>query len=144
MIYIIRHQQGDNDKNCLNKLGTLRSLEIAKLFKNRCENIEVYTCYPDQCLNRHFRPIQTATIMCTELNQSLRIIKGWWYDVPSKFKFASNVIVWHHAHIKKLLELYYPKSNFEWPSDNYDGCLIIDHNTWRFDEEYLSKPRWCY
>ena len=137
MIYILRHQEGQTHTNCLSKRGVHNSHSIAKRFTSSCF---VYTMLPSSN-GKHVRPIQTATIMCTEMNKSLNLLEN--DDIfPTNEDNCSHLIVWHHHGIPKILQKYFQNASFVWDDNNYNGCLLIHQNRWEYVSDYCKpKPK---
>ena len=141
MIYIIRHQEGEVFSNCLSLKGLRRVRHMARVLRGSFENMPlkcVHTCRPMEF--KHIRPVQTASALCTFLEDRFSTFAHMSYDgvLRDLSKLADIdrydvVIVWHHGEIIDLANVlcdYFevPKSLVvsPWPDDNYDGCLLID------------------
>lgn len=137
MLLVMRHQEGDLMTNCLSTVGVRHSRRIAKRL-SKLERVKVHTLLP--CYNgKHIRPMQTATIVCSELGVSLSILNE--SDMfPRNGGDDTHVIIWHHSGIPSILRKYFPKAGFVWTKDDYSGCLIIHDNYWTYDFDFFSDP----
>lgn len=141
MIYIVRHQEGEAFSNCLSLKGMIRVQQMAQVLKGSFDNIPLKCIHTFRPLEyKHLRPVQTATILCTYLNERFSVFAHVSYDgvVRDLSRIADIdrydvVIVWHHGEIMDLANVlcdYYdvPKSllGFPWPDNNYNGCVLID------------------
>lgn len=141
MIYIVRHQEGEAFSNCLSRKGMKRVRRMATVLRSTFENIPlkcIHTCKPSEY--KHLRPVQTAAILCTYLNERFSVFAHISYDGVlrdlSKISDIDRydiVVVWHHGEIMDLANVlcdYYDISKsligVPWPDDNFDGCLLID------------------
>lgn len=72
-------------------------------------------------------------MLCSFWNLKLNVIKKY-QDLPKK----DSIIIWHHSEIPDIIEKYTNKNiNFKWPSDNYNGCVIIKDDEWEFINNYF-------
>jgi len=141
MIYIVRHQEGESFSNCLSLRGMHRVHRMAKVLRSSFDNIPlkcIHTFRPTEY--KHLRPVQTATILCTCLNERFSVFAHVSYDgvLRDLSRIADInrydiVIVWHHGEIMDMANVlcdYYDVSKsllgFPWPENNYDGCVLID------------------
>lgn len=159
MIYIIRHQEGGYHTNCLSLQGEKKTQAIANYFSRESDFFKtVYTIIPIEY--KHIRPIQTATSLCTHLNKKTSFEKKFsvmacWnhthlvQDLESMLSsspWLNVIIVWHHAGMQSLVDalLHRTETNsFDWPPNNYDGCIRIDlrANMLVFDEHYFTSTK---
>jgi len=134
-IYVIRHQRpGSTVGNCVAK----EEIRRTKLLYNRIRvlNIEkVITCEPNE--TKHIRPLQTASNLCSLMNVLLEVCKDV-YMLP-KIVNANILIVWHHADMEAIINHYGLENSFEWPEDDYDGCIIINNNGWQYQNNFFSR-----
>ena len=156
MIFIMRHQQGENETNCLSLNSVKKMKSIAqKLSKVESNNNEfkVYTITPREY--KHIRPVQTASNLCTYLQSSLKVHNCYENVIDSLSKYIDThniIIVWHHSEIPEMLtSIQYTYSlpdgkPIHWSNDNYDGCVLINPRTERvvFDEFFFRKKRTCF
>ena len=144
---------GSSDSNCLNKQGLCNINKIATRFSNNKNNVllrSIYTLNPSAY--KHIRPIQTASTLVTLLNDNFLVLTCNAYEdvINDVNKYAHKydiIIVWHHGeipdmlrHIAFVFNLDQP-SNFSWPDDNYNGCLLVDtqKHTWAFRPNYFNN-----
>lgn len=133
MIYIIRHQEGEPFSNCLNRKGLAQTKVIASHFKNMLTNPlkYIHTCTPTGF--GHARPFQTASMLCTYLNDTFSVYAHHDSDdlIQDLFPDYDTVIVWHHGEIPFIVErickrLNIPYNHFLWKDDEYDTFIRID------------------
>lgn len=143
MIFVYRHGEKNPNSNCLSDVGTHKSRMIAN--QHRDSPCVVYTMRPIE--DKHVAPLQTASNICTILDQSLFLIDDvsmlpYYYESE-----MDMLIVWHHSDMNRVLKHFGCTGDFIWPSNNFTGCLIIDNGSFVFDEQFLcvSKiPRWAW
>lgn len=144
VFYIIRHQIGDANTNCLNEIGLEKTKQFAK---KRCKDIgKIITCMPH--LNgKHVRPLQTASMI-----GSIKALPITIYETVESFKHFKGhdkpvLIIWHHSEIEDIIKMLIPSVllleyddnmiHFTWPQDNYNGCIkIYNDGKWTFDEQF--------
>lgn len=150
MIFVLRHQPGSRASNCLNKEGVRNISEIARRFsKNPLILSTIYTIKPHSY--KHIRPLQTATNLCTTMNDGKSVLVCNTYEdvVRDLTNFSSTndiIVVWHHGEIPEMLRYmetvygFLESAPFEWPNDNYNGCLIVDpcNKGWEFHSNYFK------
>lgn len=136
MIYIIRHQEGNGLSNCLTEGGIQACLQIAQKFRTM-KNLEMYT-FPPLMNGHHIRVIQTASLIASHLKKNVSLID--FFSYPNYSDNADILMVAHHSQMHDLLSEYL-KNTFVWPSQNYDGCLIVSKNSWTFDSGFLNPNR---
>lgn len=159
MIYIIRHQQGEHNTNCLSSSGVRHTKRIAdillkKINHNQCFR-SVYTLLPEAY--KHIRPIQTASLLCSYMNRqsccysvvtckNTQVIANDLLKI-SDLKLLDIIIVWHHGDMGNLVDALVPyyKTFITWPDTNYDGCVQIDLDqcTVCFKKDFFKKPSGC-
>ena len=138
-IFVMRHQSG----GCTNLIS---KYELEKrtydLYNKLCcqEVNRVYTCFPMK--DHHIRSLQTATNLCTLLSKDIRISNG--IEELPKFMYENTLIVWHHSEMDAILKHYGFHGEFTWPSDNYDGCLILYAHGWEFDPSFFENNKSCF
>lgn len=159
MIYIIRHQQGDINTNCLSLSGVQNTKRIADILLKKINHGQcfrsVYTVLPDTY--KHIRPIQTASLLCSYMNRRLccysvvtckntHVIVSDLLTI-SDLKLLDILIVWHHGDIGNLVNALVPEHEtfFTWPDSNYDGCVQInlDQCMVCFKKDFFQKPSNC-
>ena len=135
MILLLRHQQGET--NVLNKYGMKRSKQLAVALKNYFDtDFKIYTCFPE--LNgKHIRPLQTSTIIGTELNISVHFFDQ--ENIPD-IKH-NNVIIWHHGDMNTIIQHYYPKISYYWNPYEYDSCILLSQKDIQVDHDFIDKYR---
>lgn len=124
MIIFMRHQEGHDDySNCLTEKGIKECKTVADTFKN-IKNLHVYTCSPSH--EKHIRPIQTASIVCTYLQTNLIIVESE-NALPSDCNTCNHLVIWHHKDIDLLVKMYYSfDGSLNWKDDDYYRCIILD------------------
>lgn len=142
-VYIVRHQEGNVHRNCLNRVGLKHCDNIYNKLKNKSPTY-VFTCTPFTN-GKHVRPLQTASIVASLLNINVILVpeESVIKKLP-KMSNSNNIIVWHHTGMGKLLNCYYPGHHFEWDPDNYTGALIIGDDCWWFDKDFLLRKWFCF
>ena len=142
MIYLIRHQQYDST-NCLNNIGIKNSNTISIQFLNK--KLNILTIIPHIHNNKnitHVRPIQTASIICTNTNNNLTVINNY-KDIKDNINtYNDSLVVWHHSEIPIILDyLTKKKNNFKWSENNYSGCIIINNNMeeWKYISNIYNR-----
>ena len=148
MIYIIRHQIGYRDNNCLNELGIHNSKKIATFFKKKKIDtiITKLTNIHKHKTTSHIRPIETASIISGILNINLTVVENYTdilhyitnNDLDIVDSKTNNVlIVWHHRQIPNILNSITKKNNhFIWANSNFAGCIIVDSIKWYYVDLY--------
>lgn len=152
MIFIVRHQAGSKESNCLNKEGLRNTEQMAKIFsKNLSILRSIYTVKPHDY--KHVRPLQTASTLCTMMDDGKSVIVCNTYldVVRDMMNFTSTndvVIVWNHGEIPDMLRYIetaygFPEEIglFHWPESNYNGCLVVDvcdSKSWSFYPKYFQ------
>jgi hypothetical protein len=125
--------------NCLSAYGMYRSNDIAKLFI-KMERLNIHSCIPYSSKSKHIRPIQTASIICSNINVPLQMIESM-CTMPSLYDGDNHLIVWHHKDIPSILQTYFCNTKFNWDDNNYDGCLILNKCSWTFKPNYITKRK---
>ena len=64
-------------------------------------------------------------------------------DVNTLPNFISEdtLIVWHHSDMGAILNRYGFGGRFEWPRDNYDGCIVIDKHGWEYNPSFFATTK---
>lgn len=127
MIYIFRHQRGTFGTNCLSAQGVADVKRMAKAVRTLGLDTDVHTSLPTGY--KHMRPVQTACTLCTFLNnQSSVIVHENHTTLSQELCLGKNtLVVWHHGDICNLIAaITGVQPKFEWPDDNYGGCVRID------------------
>ena len=139
-IYVIRHQKPEEHTNCITESELNRTRSLYEKFKH-LHISHVFTCCPS-IKNKHIRPLQTAANLCTFLGNNVELCNDA-SELPNYI--TSNIlIVWHHSNIHTILEKYGMIGNFEWPDNDYDGCLVINIYGWEYDHSFLKSSVFCW
>lgn len=142
-IYIIRHQEGNNNiSNCINSDSFNDTKNICEILKPmKFEHI--LSKFPYN--NKHIRPVQTAANICSFLDTPLELVYDA-RDLPNK-QFSYMLLIWNHNDVYSILKHFGFTGNFQWPEDNYSGCIHIHDYNWNFDENFLKRKsifdEWC-
>lgn len=129
----MRHQEGMNT-NCVDKkhicdipyiCDKLEELDIGRVF----------TRYPYH--NKHIRPIQTSTNICTFMNKSVELVYDA-YNLPESDS-KNMLIVWNHGDINSILDRYGLIGNCAWTDDNFNGCLKLNAYGWEYDPDFFKR-----
>ena len=137
MLYISRHQQGLGS-NCLSYEGMLCVAKMASKITHLLElSKTVYTCPPATC--KHMRPIQTATNLCTFLDDHTEVHVCM--DIKTMKHLASDsanhLVIWHHGDIAQLVnEVTSRTCHFSWPEHNFSGCLLLGQHFINFVPDF--------
>ena len=133
----MRHQPG-NDTNCINKQEFENIYKICDSFKTI--NIHrVFTSYPES--NHHIKQVQTASNLCTLLGKNVELFNN--AESLPEYLYGDVLIVWTHSDIQSILRKFGYVGVFEWPHDNYEGCLIMNDFGWEFNDSFFEKKRRC-
>ena len=97
-------------------------------------------------IDNHLRPLQTASNLCTLLGEEVKLCNTV-YNLPN-YVYGNVLVVWKHSEIQSILSKYGMVGRFEWPMDDYDGCVQITASGWEYDPDFFKekiKPiwRWC-
>ena len=133
-IYIIRHQKPGQHVNCISK----QELNNTKSMYEKIKTLQigrVFTRYPTT-QNNHIRPLQTASNLCTFMGQNIELCNEV-KDLPN-YITTNVLVVWNHSDIKYILEKYNMSGWFEWPENDYDGCLMINEYGWEYDHSFFK------
>ena len=126
MIIFVRHQHGNPQANCLSEKGIKESKCIADVFGN-LKNVNIYTCYPRK--QKHIRPLQTASIVCTYLNKNVNVVEEEETDLPQDCSKGNYIVIWHHSQIEHLVRMYCDlEAPLHWDKDDYYRAVLIDHH----------------
>ena len=149
IIYVIRNQPGEpgnETSNCIGKSELERTQELYDIIR-KLKIGHVYTCTPNPKVNNHARPLQTASNLCTLLGNDISLCNTV-YNLPN-YVYGNVLIVWKRSEIPSILSKYGMVGHFEWPEENYDGCLQIKSGGWEYDPNFLKKKvqpmwTWCF
>jgi len=126
MIIFLRHQHGNPQVNCLSEKGIKDSKRIADVFGN-LKHLNIYTCCPHK--QKHIRPLQTASIVCTYLNTNVTIVKNEQKDLPQDCSKGNHLVIWHHDQIEHLVRMYCDlEMPLDWDKEDYHRAILIDHD----------------
>jgi hypothetical protein len=155
MIYIIRQREGNHNTNCLSSYGIKRSKDIAKTF-SQIKHLKIHTCLPkhtyfnpkeypstvshSHSISKYIKPIETASIVCSNLDIPLHFIDNA-EELPYSMDGENHLIIWHHQAIPNIMLLYLFTPRFKWDDNNYDGCIILDKYHWEFKANYIKKNK---
>jgi hypothetical protein len=133
-IYIMRHQRpGSFRTNCVDSSEVQRVHELAECVRS-LDVHHVFSCTPGT--SKHVRPIQTASNLCSILGKSLELCDG--VGALPNYILGNTLIVWHHSDTSAILSHFGIQSRFEWPDDEYDGCLIINDQGWGYEPHFFT------
>jgi hypothetical protein len=134
-VYIIRHQKGYNNlSNCIDSNSFYNTENICQILKP-IKFEHVFSKFPYN--NKHIRPIQTAANICSFLDKSLQLVYDA-RDIPNKH-FSCTLLIWNHDDINSILKHYGFIDSFQWPEENYNGCIYIHDSNWHFNENFLKN-----
>ena len=134
-IYIMRHQRpGSFRTNCVDPSEVRHVRELANQLRSLGIS-DVFSCMPGT--SKHVRPIQTASNLCSVLGKSLELCDG--VDTLPNYILGYTLIVWHHSDMSAILSHFGIQSRFEWPDDEYDGCLMINDQGWGYEPNFFTK-----
>lgn len=134
-VYVIRHQEGDNNvSNCIDSYSFYNTQNICQILKP-IQFEHIFSKYPYN--NKHIRPIQTSANICSFLDKPLQLVYDA-RDIPIK-QFSYTLLIWNHDDINSILKQFGFIDNFQWPEENYNGCICIQDSNWNFNENFLKK-----
>ena len=137
-IYVMRHQRpGSMNTNCVSPDELQNTNMLAETV--RTLNVHrVFTCLPNA--SKHIRPLQTASNLCAITDKHLECCDG--VDSLPMYVHGNILVVWHHSEMNEILNHFGMVSDFEWPVDNYDGCLSINEFGWEYAPAFFSNTPW--
>ena len=137
VIYVMRHQRpGKYTGNCVDA----REIQDTKSLCERIRPLEVrnvIACAPGA--SKHIRPLQTASNLCSCMDCYLEVCENV-HALPN-FIHGNTLIVWHHSDMEAILNHFGFPCRFEWPDDDYDGCIVINEHGWGYDARFFSATR---
>lgn len=133
MILILPAQEGSLDTNCLSMTG----MENAKTIADKCrsfDNLYIYSCRPD-VKSEDMTPVQTASILGSLLNKSVKLIKCL-EDYPPNYDGFNHIIIWNKNEIPEVLS-YYFHNHFTWDVNDYQSAIEINNQSWKLQENFV-------
>lgn len=133
-IYIMRHQRpGSFRTNCVDSSEVRRIHELAEHVRS-LDVSHVFSCMPGT--SKHVRPMQTASNLCSVLEKSLELCSG--VNGLPNYILGNTLIIWHHSEMSEILSHFGIQSRFEWPDDEYEGCLIVNDQGWGYEPNFFT------
>jgi hypothetical protein len=141
VVYVMRHQKpGSATTNCVHPFELRNTDNLCRHLHGLTLTNVVVTCVTKD--NReHMMALQTATNVGTLLNKKVVIFEDT--DSLPDYFIGNTLMIGYPSQTNDILKKFGMISSFEWPSDNYHGCITINEYGWEYDPFFFEpKHHW--